>query len=124
MLILLKTVFSYWREIAVAIIVATGVFILMSWWEGSAEISRLKTQLNFAAEQNENLVEKIAIYDKAEAVARERIERTTKERAEIVQILTKEINKIRNQPIPKDCQGAVDYGVKFKDDLQWPSTDK
>lgn len=123
MLILLnsfKFVTSYWRQIALTIIVATGVFIITSWYQGSAEIGRLKTQLNFAAEQNASLVSKVEAFEKAEALAKENQQKSLKDREVIVTTLTKEINKLRTQVIPKDCQGAVDYGVKFKDDLKWP----
>lgn len=127
MLILLnsfKFVTTYWRQIALTIIVATGVFIITSWYQGSAEIGRLKTQLNFAAEQNASLQDKISAFEKAEALAKENQQKSLKDREVIVNVLTKEINKLRSQVIPKDCQGAVAYGVKFKDDLQWPQASK
>ena len=49
----------------------------------------------------------------------EGIERTLKSTA----ITKKEINSIRTQPIPKDCEGAINYGIKMKGDLQWPKAD-
>lgn len=115
-----KFVASYWRQIALCIIIATGVFIVTSWYQGSAEIARLKTQLNFAAEQNEHLQSKVEAFEKAEETAKENQQKSLKDREIIVTTLTKEINKIRTQVVPKDCNGAVNYGIQFKDDLKWP----
>ena len=123
MLILLnsfKFVTSYWRQIALCIIVATGIFIITSWHQGSAEIARLKTQLNFAAEQNSHLQTKVEAFEKAELLAKENQQKSLKDREVIVTTLTKEINKLRSQVIPKDCNGAVNYGIQFKDDMKWP----
>jgi len=121
---LTKSAFTYWKEIAICIIVATGVFIVTSWYQGSAEIARLKTQLNFAAEQNDNLKNKVDAFEKAEQLAKENQEKSLKDREVIVSILTKEINKLRTQVIPKDCQGALAYGIKYKDDMKWPESSK
>ena len=111
---------SYWKEIAVGILIGFAVFVVTSWWTGTAEISRLKTQLNFAAVQNEALQEKITAYEQAEDEAKKSIAVVLENRKEIITTLTKEINKIRSQVIPKDCQGAVNYGIKYKDDMKWP----
>ena len=115
-----KFVASYWRQISLCIVVATGVFIVTSWYQGSAEIAKLKTQLNFAAEQNDNLQNQVAAYEKAEELAKENQQKSLKDREVIVTTLTKEINKLRSQVIPKDCNGAVNYGIQFKDDMKWP----
>lgn len=111
---------GYWKEIAVGILIGFAVFVVTSWWYGTAEISRLKTQLNFAAIQNEALQEKVTAYEKAEVDAKKAQDEVLKNREIIVTTLTKEINKIRTQVIPKDCQGAVNYGIQYKDDLKWP----
>lgn len=111
---------SYWKEIAVGILIGFAVFVVTSWWSGTAEISRLKTQLNFAAVQNEALQEKITAYESAEQEAKTAQKIMLENRKIIVEDLTKEINKLRTQVIPKDCQGAVNYGIKYKDDMKWP----
>lgn len=111
---------NYWRDIAIGIIVAALGFITVSWWGQAVEIGRLKTQLTMAAQQNETLQTKVSAYEQAEETAKENIAKADKNRQEIINVLTKEINKVRNQPIPKDCNGAVAYGIKFKDDMKWP----
>ena len=111
---------GYWKEIAVGIIIGFAVFVVTSWWSGTAEISRLKTKLNFAAVQNEALQEKITAYESAEQEAKTAQKIMLENRKIIVEDLAKEINKLRTQVIPKDCQGAVNYGIKYKDDMKWP----
>jgi type II secretory pathway pseudopilin PulG len=111
---------GYWKEIAVGILIGFAVFVVTSWWTGTAEIARLKTQLNFAAVQNEALQEKVTAYEKAEVDAKKAQDEVLKNREIIVTTLTKEINKIRTQIIPRDCNGAVNYGIQYKDDLKWP----
>jgi outer membrane murein-binding lipoprotein Lpp len=111
---------GYWKEIAVGILIGFAVFVVTSWWTGTAEISRLKTQLNFAAVQNEALQDKVTAFESAEQAAKDNQAKSLKDREIIVTTLTKEINKIRTQVIPKDCNGAVAYGIQFKDDMKWP----
>lgn len=124
----LKLAFSfianYWKDIAVGILIAFAAFVFISWLNGSAEINRLKTQLTMAAQQNETLAAKVDAYEKAELLAKENQEKSLKDREVIVSILTKEINKLRTQVIPKDCQGALAYGIKYKDDMKWPESSK
>lgn len=111
---------NYWKELAVGILISFAVFVVTSWWSGTAEISKLKTQLNFAAVQNEALQEKVAAFETAQEESKKTQEISLKNREIIVTTLTKEINKIRAQVIPKDCNGAVNYGIQYKDDLKWP----
>lgn len=110
----------YWQEIAIGIVCGALFFITVSWWSQAAEIGRLKTQLTMAAQQNETLHAKVEAYEKAEEQAKVTIENADKNRQEIISVLQKEINKIRTQTIPKDCKGAVNYGIQYKDDLKWP----
>lgn len=111
---------NYWKELAVGILISFAVFVVTSWWSGTAEISKLKTQLNFAAVQNEALQEKVAAFETAQEESKKTQEISLKNREIIVTTLTKEINKLRSQVIPKDCNGAVNYGIQFKDDMKWP----
>ena len=111
---------KYWQEIAIGIVCGALFFVTVSWWTQAAEIGRLKTQLNMAAVQNETLKERVDAYEKAEVEAKNAQKIMLENRKIIVEDLTKEINKLRNQVIPKDCQGAVNYGIKFKDDMKWP----
>ena len=111
---------SYWRELAIGVIIGALVFVIFSWWGQTAEIARLKTQLTMGEQINNGLKERISVYEKAEEQSKLAIENADKNRQQIVAVLQKEINKIRTQVIPKDCQGAVNYGIQYKDDLKWP----
>lgn len=111
---------TYWKEICAGIIVGFTVYVFNSWWEGTAEISRLKTQLNFAKVQNDAMQERVDAYEKAGQEAKKTIDLAIENRQEIIGVFQKEINKLRAQVIPKDCNGAVNYGIKYKDDMKWP----
>ena len=116
----LKVLLTYWREIAIGIIISILCFISISWWNQGAEINRLKTQLTMAAQVNDTLKEKVHAFEKAEEQAKVTIANADKNRQEIIKTVQLEINKIRTQVIPKDCNGAVNYGIQYKDDLKWP----
>ena len=111
---------EYWKEIAIGIIVGALAFISISWWHQSAEINRLKTQLTMAEQVNDTLKEKVSAFEKAEAQAKITIENADKNRQQIIKSVQAEINKLRTQVVPKDCNGAVNYGIQYKDDLKWP----
>lgn len=117
---MIKFLLNYWKEIAIGIIIGASVFVFTSWIEGAAEIKNLKAQIVIAGEQNANLQSKLDGYAKAEDEAKQAQKIMLENRKIIVEDLTKEINKLRSQVIPKDCQGAVNYGIKYKDDMKWP----
>ena len=111
---------KYWQEIAIGIVCGALFFVTTSWWSQAAEIGRLKTQLTMAQQVNETLKTKVDAFEKAEEDQKKAIEVANKNRVEIITTLQKEINKIKAQIIPKDCNGAVNYGIQYKDDLKWP----
>ena len=111
---------KYWQEIAIGIVCGALFFITLSWWTQAVEIGRLKTQLTMAAQVNETLQTKVTAFEKAELEQKKAIDVANQNRVEIINTLQKEINKIKAQPIPKDCKGAVDYGIQYRDDMKWP----
>ena len=120
MWIILKGILQNWQAIAIAIILGTLFYIIFAWWGANAEITRLKAQINLCSDKNEALLQQISTFESAENLAKEKLKQASEERKEIITSLSKEINKIRVQNIPRDCNAAVAYGIKFKDDLQWP----
>lgn len=111
---------NWYKEISIVIIVGTLVYIVFSWWGGNAEIARLKGQLNVYADKNEQLLVQIKSYEKQSEIIKAKVAEASHERDKMVVVLSKEINKIRNQPIPKECDKAIAYGIQYKGDLQWP----
>jgi len=111
---------NWYKEISIVIIVGTIVYIVFSWWGGSAEIARLKNQLNVYADKNEQLLLQVAAYEKQSDLIKAKVQEASLERDKMVIVLSKEINKIRNQPIPKECDKAIAYGIQYKGDLMWP----
>ena len=111
---------NWYQEISIAVVVGTLVYIVFSWWGGNAEIARLKGQLNVYADKNEQLLVQIQTYEVQSTLIKAKVAEASAERDKMVVVLSKEINKIRNQPIPKECDKAIAYGIQYKGDLQWP----
>lgn len=120
MMTFLKILATYWKDIAIAIVLATLFWIIFAWWGSNAEIAFLKTQLANCREENATLSSRVATYQQAAQLLEDKQKSASKERQQFATLLSKEINSLRNQIIPKDCPAAVDYGIKYKDDLKWP----
>lgn len=118
--IALKLLASYWKDIAMAIIVGFLVYVVFAWWGSNAEISRLNLTISNQTKSIELLQLQVASYQEAAKDLKENVETASRERKNIAILLSKEINKIKNQQIPKDCNKAIEYGIKNKGDLQWP----
>lgn len=114
---------NYWKEVAIGIVCGTLFYISASWWKQEAEIRGLRDQIAMFVNENSELHDKVNAYKKAEINLQAAIEASDKNRQKIIAVFQKEINSIRTQPIPKDCEGAVNYGIKMKGDLQWPKAD-
>lgn len=120
MLIFLKLLISHWKDIAISIVLATLIYIIFAWWGANAEIANLKVQLSVSREEAELLRDRVAKHQEAELILEEKQKQASKERQQLASVLSKEINNLRNQIIPKECPEAVQYGIKYKDDLKWP----
>lgn len=120
MLIFLKLLISHWKDIAISIVLATLIYIIFAWWGANAEIANLKVQLSVSREEAALLRDRVAKHQEAEQILEEKQKTASKERQQLASVLSKEINNLRNQIIPKECPEAVQYGIKYKDDLKWP----
>ena len=120
MLIFLKLLISHWKDIAISIVLATLIYIIFAWWGANAEIANLKVQLSVSREEAALLRDRVAKHQEAEQILEEKQKQASKERQQLATVLSKEINSLRNQIIPKECPEAVQYGIKYKDDLKWP----
>lgn len=120
MLIFLKLLISHWKDIAISIVLATLIYIIFAWWGANAEIANLKVQLSVSREEAALLRDRVAKHQEAELILEEKQKQASKERQQLASVLSKEINNLRNQIIPKECPQAVQYGIKYKDDLKWP----
>ena len=69
--------------------------------------------------EKKHLQEMLDDLDKEAEAQKEKIKQAEAERKILVEKIAKDINIIRMQPIPKDCQGAIDYAIKNKGDLKW-----
>lgn len=120
---ILRFISNYWKDIAIGIVCATLFYISTSWWYQEAEIKGLRSQLSLMTHENAELHERVQAYQKSAYDSQLAIEASDKNRQKIIAVFQKEINSIRTQQIPKDCEGAVNYGIKMKGDLLWPKAD-
>ena len=114
---------NYWKEVAIGIVCGTLFYISVDWWKQEAEIRGLRSKLALITHEASELNDKVNAYKKAEIDLQAAIDASDKNRQKIIAVFQKEINSIRTQPIPKDCEGAINYGIKMKGDLQWPKAD-
>jgi membrane-associated HD superfamily phosphohydrolase len=121
--IFIRFMSDYWKEVAIGIVCGTLFYISASWWKQEAEIRGLRDQLGLMVNENAELHDKVNAYKKAETDLQAAIEASDRNRQKIISVFQKEINSIRTQNIPKDCEGAINYGIKMKGDLQWPKAD-
>ena len=114
---------NYWEQICIGIVIGGLTFVSIDWWKQDVEIRQLKGQINLLTHEAAELSDKLDAYKKAEIDVQKSIEAANKNRQQIINVFQKEINTIRNQQIPKDCAGAINYGIKMKGDLMWPKAD-
>ena len=120
MMIFLKFIVDHWKDIAIAIVLGFLVYVVFSWWGGEAEIARLNLVVKTQAQQIDTLSDQVAAYQKSSEELKAKAATASKERAEIANMLSKEINIIKNRPMPKECDKAIQYGIQYKGDLSWP----
>ncbi len=110
---------TYWKEIALAIVltmlIASGAVISSK----SEQINLLQTSLAKCEEDKEDLDAKVAVYEKAVLEAEKSFALSEQKRLEIVAILTEQVNNIRKQNVPKECKAAVQWAKDNKGDLSW-----
>lgn len=116
---MITIILKFWREVAIALLLIAVI--------GLAQNNALKNdRIHFLKVSNENLNEnlnesnaKLDTINKALLLAdKNRIE-ADKKRAEIIAVMTKEINTLRLQTPPKECSVAVEWAIDNKSDLSW-----
>lgn len=80
--------------------------------DAKVRIQVLEDDVRVKNEQIEGLTQDVAKYVQQNLDA-------TLERKRTQAALNAALTKLRAQPIPQDCQGAIDFAVENKDDLSW-----
>lgn len=110
---------TYWKEIALAIVltmlIASGTVIKSK----SDQIDLLQISLDKCEEAKEDLDAKVAVFEKAVVDAEKSYVLSEQKRLEIVSILTEQVNTLTKQNVPKECKAAVQWAKDNKGDLSW-----
>jgi len=116
-MILLK----FWREVLLTI-------LLGAVWQLYGVNTNLKDKLEFVTKVAEecnvdkiNLTKKIALIEESTRDLEKNHRDAEKKRLSIISTLTNQVNNIRIQEPPKDCQKAIEWAVQNKGDISWPS---
>ena len=117
---LIKLAFSFWKEILIALLIGSTV---MLWQMNSVKAERIGIISESLDEKNKRLEKaegKLDTIAKATESANIAYQSAEVKRLEVISKMASEINIIRLQQPPKDCQKAVEWSILRKDDLSWP----
>lgn len=110
---------SYWREVLIAGgFVITGLFVT-NYFHMRDELAICDTKYEQQEVEKKQLQTQLDDLNKQADEQKEKIKQAEAERQVIVEKIAKDINTIKLQTIPKDCQGAIDFAIKNKGDLKW-----
>lgn len=119
-MIFLKFITTWWKEIAVGIICGFVVYIFFSWMSQAAEINRLDNLLGTYMKANEEYRSQIEQFHKQAEAQSDKLKAAQENEKKLIDTFSKDINRLRLQVVPKDCSGAIEYSIKYKEDLKWP----
>lgn len=109
-----------WREIALILVIAIASFYKMQSLKFEEKLVFKTEQYTIVADQLAKVNSEIEIFRKAaEDSAKESREAEIK-RLAIIASMSNQINNMRKQEPPKDCQKAIDWAVQNKGDMSWP----
>lgn len=110
---------SYWREALIAAgFVITGLMVT-NYFHMRDELAICDTKYEQLEAEKKQLQTMLDNLGKEAEAQKEKIKEAEAERKILIQKIAKDINNLRNQPIPKDCNGAVEFAIKNKGDLKW-----
>lgn len=110
---------NYWKEMVIIVgVVAIGLFV-MNYFHLRDELAQKEIIIQQIEKEKKGLKLTLENLSKISEEQQNRIKEADEERKKVLDKLAKDINKIRLQTIPKDCQGAVDFAIKNKGDLKW-----
>lgn len=110
---------TYWKEIALCVLLFLFLSTSAAIKFQSDQINLLETSLKTCSDDKEDLTLKVAAVEQAARDADKAFKESEVKRQEIVTILTEQVNKIKNQNVPKECKAAVQWAKDNKGDLSW-----
>lgn len=117
---MLTALLKYWKEgIIILAFIVCGLFV-SDVALAKRDLSLAKIRIAQLETEREALVQRLdtlAILSKEQIT---KLEEADTQRIKILGDLSKNINSLRRQQIPKDCSSAVEFAIKNKEDLSWP----
>ena len=110
-----------WREILIVLLGATAFYYNMQSHRYEDKLDLKTEQLTTCSESLKNALARIELIDTATAEADAAHRESEAKRLAIISALSNQVNNIRKQEPPKDCQKAVEWAIQNKGDLSWPA---
>ena len=112
-------ILSRWREMIMVLLLGSLVYIVTDWRGQSAKIATLNESSSLISSQLKAAIDKNAFYETEALKAVEQRNIADQKRVEVIAQLSKQLNILRNQNPPKECEKAVEWAITQKGDLQW-----
>lgn len=116
-----------WKGILIAFLLSGLVFIIFDWSKQAAHIDSLEgslddkmTEIDAKNTEIRELQDKVRTYAEQQVEFEKSLAEARKKQQQISAQFSKELNRLRNQPVPQDCKAATDWAIENKDELLWP----
>lgn len=114
-----KVVLSFWREALIALLLATCWFLHSDLEIKKEKLANTEQNLSQCKGDLKDVRGKLEVFEKASKDADEAHRQSEKKRLAIITELVGQVNTLRNQSPPKDCQQAIEWAIANKGDLSW-----
>ncbi len=116
-----------WKGILIAFLLSGLAFIIFDWSKQAAHIESLEgtvddkvTEIEAKKTEIKELQDKVRVYAESQIEFEKSLTEARKKQKQISDQFGKELNRLRNQPVPQDCKRASDWAIENKDELLWP----
>lgn len=113
-------ILKFWKEI---LLVCLTVVVLFLNQDIKSKVLQIEAKDEKISKLSENLIianKKVEIFEAARNLADIKFKESEKQRAEIIRKMNNEINILRLQTPPEQCEKVIEWAVDRKIDLSWP----
>ena len=114
------TILKFWKEILLVVLTATVLFLNQDIKLKTEQIKTKNEKIVSLSEDLNIANKKVEIFETARNLADIKFKESEKKRVEIVRKMYEEINILRLQTPPEQCDKAIEWAVERKFDLSWP----
>lgn len=111
---------TYWKLALVAIILLTCAGFVANEIHIRHELADARVEIATLKSEKQELTNHLTVLADLSKEQSKKLDDAKALQGEIMADLSKKINTLKLQQIPKDCTGAIDYAIKNKGDLTWP----